>query len=109
MGKDSKAILEKFNINLVDSLNINQSKDTDSFINWFNATNNKSQCCFIQFYASITYGILDTAIIFARPHTDTSNKNMRIIKDYPKSLLYKNQELWRKKNSDSCFDMAIGT
>ena len=71
MGKVSKAILEKVNIILEDSLRVYQWKDTD-VINWFNAIKNKSQC-FIQldiaeFYPSITGSILDTAISFARQH-----------------------------------------
>ena len=71
LAKLSKAILEKVNTILVDSLKFNQWKDTDNVINWFNAIKDKSQCCFIQldiveFYPSITESILDKAISFAR-------------------------------------------
>ena len=33
---------------------------------------------------------------------------MRIIKHCRKSLLYNNQEPWKKKNTDSCFDVTMG-
>ena len=48
LGKVSKAILEKANTILVDSLRVNQWKDNYNVINWFNAIKDKSQCCFIQ-------------------------------------------------------------
>ena len=34
---------------------------------------------------------------------------MRIIKHCRKSLLYNNQEPWKKKNTDSCFDLIMGS
>ena len=112
LGKVSKVILEKKATNLVDFLKVNQWKDTGNVINWFNNIKDKSQCCFIQldiaeFYPSITEHILDTAISFARQHTDIPNKNLGIIKHCHKSLLYNNQESWEKKNMDSCFDVTM--
>ena len=62
-----------------------------------------------EFYPIITESILDTAISFARQHTDISNENLRIIKHCRKSLLYNNQEPWKKKNTDSCFDVTMGS
>ena len=48
LEKVSKTILERVNATLVDSLKINQWKDTNNVINWFNTIKDKSQCCFIQ-------------------------------------------------------------
>ena len=45
LGKVSKTILKKVNTILVDSPKVNQWKDTDDVINWFNAIKDKSQCC----------------------------------------------------------------
>ena len=94
--------MEKVNTILVDSVKVNQWKDTDNVINWFNAIKDKSRCCFIQldiaeFYPSITEYSLDTAISFARQHTKISKENLRIIKHCRKSLLYNNQKPWGKK------------
>ena len=47
LEKVSKAIVEKVNTILVDSLKVNQWKDIDNVINWFNAIKDKSQYCFI--------------------------------------------------------------
>ena len=84
LGKVSKVILENMNKNLVKSLKVNQWRNTDSAINWFNAIENKSQCFFIQldiveFYPSISENILDNAINFAKQYTDISDENLRII------------------------------
>ena len=43
LGKVSKVILENVNKNLVKSCKVNQLRNRDSFINWFNAIKNKSQ------------------------------------------------------------------
>ena len=52
-----------------------------------------------EFYPSITENILDMAISFARQRTKISNENLRIIKHCRNSLLYNNQEPWKKKNT----------
>ena len=114
LGKVSKIILGKVKKNLVRSLKVNQWRNTDSVINWFNAIENKSQCFFIQldiveFYPSILENILDTAINFAKQYTDISDENLRIIKHCRKSLLYNNHEPWKKKETDSCFDVTMGS
>ena len=102
------------NTNLIDSLKLNPWKDSDNVINSFNAIKDKPQCSFIQldiaeFYPIIAKSILDREISFARQHTDISNKNLRIIKHCGKSVLYNNQEPWEKKNTDSCFDVTMGS
>ena len=101
------------NTNLVDSLKVNQRKDAYNVINRFNAIKDKSKRCFIEldiaeFYPSITESISNTAISFARQHTDISDENLRIIKHFRKSLSYNNQEPWKKKNTDSCFGVTVG-
>ena len=41
-------------------------------------------------------------------NTDISDENLRIIKHCRKSLLYNNYEPWKKKDTDSCFDVTMG-
>ena len=84
------------------------------YIKTFNAIENKSQCFFIQldiveFYPSIPENILDTAVNFVKQYTDISDENLRIIKHCRKSLLYNNHEPWKKKDTDSCFDVTMGS
>ena len=114
LGKISKLILEKANKYLADLLSLNQWKNSDMVINWFSSIKNKSQCVFIQldimeFYPSITEAILDNAFSFAKQHVEISDKDLRIIKHCRKSLLYHKNKAWKKKNSDDCFYVTMGS
>ena len=40
---------------------------------------------------------------------DISNDNTRLIKHCCKSLLFSNNEAWRKKQTESCFDVTMGS
>ena len=114
LAKISKTILEKVNKSLVDSLKFNQEKNTISAIDWFNTIENKPQCVLIQLditelYSSIIEHILDDAINFAKQHTNITDENLRIIKHCRKSLLFNNKESCKKRNTDSCFDVTMGS
>ena len=72
------------------------------------------QCVLIQldiveFYPSITEQILDDVTNFAKQYTNISDKNLRIIKHCRKSPLFNNNEPWKKKNTDNCFDVTMGS
>ena len=57
----------------------------------------------------ITEEILDTAMTFTRSHGDISNVELRTIKHCRKSLLFSNNEAWKKKSTDSSFDVTMGS
>ena len=40
---------------------------------------------------------------------EIAEKVLRIIKHYRKSLLYLEDEAWKKKESESCFDITMGS
>ena len=114
IGKISKSILENINRNLPERLQVNQWRNSESVIKWFYSIENKSQCKFIQlditeFYPSISEEILDNAILFAQQYIHIPEKDLRIIKHCRKSLLYNNNEPWKKKNTESCFDVTMGS
>ena len=114
LGKVSENILEKANCALIHSLQVNQWKNTDSVITWFSSIEEKRRCTFIQldimeYYPSISENILGMAIGFAQEHNIFTEKDLRIIKHCRKSLLYVNNEPWKKKNTKSCFDVTIGS
>ena len=114
IGKISKSILENINRNLLKLLQVNQWRNSESVIKWFYSIENKSQCKFIQldiaeFYPSISEEILDNAILFAQQYINIPEKDLRIIKHCRKSLLYNNNEPWKKKNTESCFDVTMGS
>ena len=102
IGKISKSILENINRNLLKVLQVNQWRNSESVIKWFYSIENKSQCKFIQldiaeFYPSISEEILDNAVLFAQQYINFLEKDLSIIKHCRKSLLYNNDEPWKKK------------
>ena len=112
LGKVSKFILEKINKNLKDILILNQWKNTNDVLEWFNNISDKRNCAFIQldiaeFYPSITEKILKNALSFAKQHTEINKNETRTINHCRKSLLFHQNEAWKKKSSYSCFDVTI--
>ena len=99
------------NRNLVKLLKVNQCSNSESIIKWFYSIEYKSQCKFIhlditEFYPSILEKILDNAILFAQQYIDIPEKDFLIIKLCRKSLLYSDNELWKKK-TERCFDVLM--
>ena len=114
LGKVSKSILENINQHLVKLLCVNQWKNSVSATQWFKNIEDKKNCTFIkfdirEFYPSITETILDKALLFAKQYYDISSDNTRLIKHCCKFLLFSNNKAWRNKQTESCFDMAMGS
>ena len=42
-------------------------------------------------------------------NTEIAEKDLRIIKHCRKSLLYHEDDVWKKKKSESCFDVTMGS
>ena len=106
--------MENINKTLIEKLNVKQWKNTETVIHWFKSIEQKSRCFFIQFviiefYPSITEKILEKVIIFANQQTEIAEKDLRIIKHCRKSLLYHEDEAWKKKESENCFDVTMGS
>ena len=114
LGKVSKSILENINQHLVKLLHVNQWKNSTSVIEWFRNIEDKKNCTFIkldirEFYTSVTETIFDKALLFVKQHHDISNDNTRLIRHCRKSLIFSNNEAWKKKRTKSCFDVTIGS
>ena len=114
LGRVSKQILETINDSTKRSSMVHQWKNTKSVINWFKALENKQACTFIQFdivdfYPSITEDLLTNAINHAKQHTTVSAEDIQIIMHARKSLLFDKEEAWMKKDSDSTFDVTMGS
>ena len=85
-----------------------------TFFNKFDNISEKRNCKFVQFdikdfYPSITENILNNAFDFAKQHVNIDENNLRIIKHCRKSLLFHDNETWKKKTTDSCFDVTMGS
>ena len=114
LGKISKIILEQINQETLKKTEVNQWKNTSKVIKWFNNTENKKDCSFIQFdikefYPSITEEILEQAISFAKSLTDIDDHKIRTIKHCRKSVLFHNSVAWKKKTKASCFGVTINS
>ena len=102
IGKISKSISENISRNLLKLLQVNQWRNSESVIKSFYSVENKSQCKFIQldiaeFYPCISEGILDNVTLFAQQYINIPEKDLRIINHCRKSLLYSNNDPWKKK------------
>ena len=114
LGAISKAILDHVNKEIREKLNVNQWKNTTEVINWFTSIPKKHECHFVQidikeFYPTITKDTLTQALDFARKHTSIKDEDVRTIFHCRKSLLIFNKETWKKKTSDDCFDVTMGS
>ena len=102
------------NQNLRNKPQFSQWKNSENVINWFKKIENKNNSVFIkfdiaEFYPSISEIILQSAIRFAKGHVEITDEEKRIIFHCRKSLLFCKNEPWKKKDSDSCFDVAVGS
>ena len=114
LDKVSKLIIEKTNEKLISELHFNQWKNTNSVLKWFIDISNKKDSSFSQldikeFYPSIREDILTNAIQFAKLHTTTDDKYLCLIMHCRKSLLFFGNDTWKKKSTESCFDVTMGS
>ena len=103
LGKISKQIVEKIVHDVKSKTNLNQWKNTNDVINWFNNIDNKNShtlICFdiCDFYPSISNELLQNAIKFASKYSVITDDQVHIIKHTKKTTLYKDGEPWCKKN-----------
>ncbi len=114
IGIISKQILQRINSNIVKSTSINQWKNTDTVIKWFNNMPGKSTRSFIcfdivDFYPSISEELLNEALIFASQYDEITENEKAIIMKAKQSLLFNRSTTWRKRTSDSLFDVTMGS
>ena len=63
----------------------------------------------VEFYPSITYELLVNAISFAKNHILISDDECEIIIAAKNLLLYCEGNPWKKKGTDSLFDVTMGS
>ena len=114
LGKVSKAILDKINRIITTQTQINQWRNTSEASSWFQEIKHKHPKSFIsfdivEFYPSITEDLLDKAIAWAKQFTAISDNDIVIIKHARKSLLFHKNHTLSKRNSNSTFDVTMGS
>ena len=94
--------------------NINQWKNTSSVLQWFKKLPNKHDSTFIsfdvvQFYPSITDNLLRRALDFASNYATISAEDRHTIIQVKQSLPFNNNTPWQKRNSNTLFDVTMGS
>ena len=114
LGKVSKQILHNISSKIREMTKLNQWKNTSEVINWFTNIPNMQKYSFASldidsFYPSITESLLSKVISFAKNYTTINDKNIDIIMQCRKSLLFDNETAWTKKNHSSMFNVTMGS
>lgn len=114
IGRISKIIIENINKAIMNKSKLNQWKNTNDVIQWYNKLTDKKQSSFIcfdicEFYPSITEELLHKAIRFAESFTTINEQQKSIIIHAKKSLLYNNGTPWCKRNNRDHFDVTMGS
>ena len=112
LGRISKTILDKINVNLRNSLQLNDQKNTQKVIDWFKGIDNKQHYKFIMldvkdFYPLISKELLTDALTFAETIINLDDHDKNIIYHSRKSLLFNRKKTWMKNGSD-LFDVLMG-
>ena len=93
-------------------LHLNQRKNTEDVIDWFNCINDKQHYKFVifnnkDFYPSIKESLLKQYLDLAEKYIKVSSEDKAIIKHARTSLLFNKQQTWIKKES-GLFDVTMG-
>ena len=109
----SKEYIDSIKKSIREKTNVNQWRNTDAVVTWFQNIENKDISSFIKFdivdfYPSISKDLLINTINFAKSITPIDGKIIKSILHAQKSLLFnKNKALVKKENPD--FDATMGS
>ena len=113
MGRVSKTILQRIVQEVRASTGLNQWRNTQEALTWFNGLGDTSNAKFIQadveaFYPSISKELLLKALNWARSHSYISDLSMAIIIHCRRGVLWHEGQVWVKKD-DQSFDVSMGS
>ena len=113
IGKLSKIILDKINSDVLSSVQVNQWKNSQAVVEWFKNIRNKNNASFIvfdieSFYPLISPELFHKAINFVKTIRDIPDKDISIIMQSRRTLLFNNKEPWLKKSGNEEFDVPMG-
>ena len=99
---------------MVQHINVNRWKISTRVIKWFSLLQNKNDSVFIkfdirEFYPPhpITKDILKTCLLFENEYRDIPKVDIRIINHCCKWLLFNDNQFWKKKDAEGCFDITM--
>ena len=103
IGRVSKYILDRIDIDIRSKCNLNQWKNTKDVINWFSQLRHKNKPTFltfdiIDFYPSISDELLNKSMELAKKHTSIDDQEYETIMHSRRTLLHDNKgNMWTKK------------
>ena len=114
LGRVSKQLLDRINKDLQNEMKVNQWKNTHSVIDWFKEIKHKESCRFLQFdiesfYPSITKELFIKAVDHAKKHVRITNKEIDIILQSRKTLLFHHSKPWSKRDNEDDFNVPMGS
>ena len=114
IGKISKQILTSIIKDVRTATSLIQWKNTGELLQWFNNIKNKSSKRFIsfdivEFYPSITKAHLINALDYASQFSNFNKSDTDIIFHSCDSLLFSGDDVWKKNDTDSYFDIPMGS
>ena len=112
LGKVSKQMLSEIVSVVKNKSQLQQWRNIDSVINWFTQIKDKARLTFIQFvvvnfYGSITPGLLKDAITFPTKFVFIPELTKSTIMQATNSFLCSDSNIWIKKQSET-FDITMG-
>ena len=113
VGIISKHYLENIIKEVSAAINVNQWRNTETVIEWFNKIQSNQKTRFIKFdivdfYPSISEKLLDKSINFAKSVTNIDEETINVIKHSRKSLLFDKSSCW-VKTGNVLFDVTMGS
>ena len=109
----SKHYIDQINKSIRKKLNVNQWRNTQAVITWFENIKSKSSSSVIKFdivdfYPSISKDLLLEAINFAKSVTPIQDKFIETILHSRKALLFNKNDVWVKKDNPD-FNVIMGS
>ena len=94
-------------------MQVNQWKNSQAVVEWFKNIRNKNNASFIvfdieSFYPLISPELFHKAINFVKTIRDIPDKDISIIMQSRRTLLFNNKEPWLKKSGNEEFDVPMG-
>ena len=94
-------------------MQINQWENSQAVVEWLKNIRNKNNASFIvfdieSFYPSISPKLFHKAINFVKTIRDIPDKDISIIMQSRRTLLFNNKEPWLKKSGNEEFDVPMG-
>lgn len=113
ISKINKQILDNNNKKMPSVTQVNQWKNT-SVLQWLKKLPNKQKCAFIsfnvvEFYSPISETALEHARDFVTNYMNISDDYQYIILEAKLSLLSNNRNPWQKTNTNTLFNVTMGS